>query len=383
MSSGTVHVTPERFVAGGAALGHAPDGRVVFVHGAVPGDEVTADVLDERTAFLQATVAEVHASGPDRVEPPCPQRRAGCGGCDWQHVAPGAQLAHKAAVVADALRRTAKLPDAVVRVGASVPAEGYRTTVRVVGDEQGRPAFRRERSHDTVPASGCLVAHRLLGDVLAAPVEPGAEVTLRASVATGAITGTADRPDALVEHVAGVPLRVSAAAFFQSGPAAAELLVDAVRRAAPELAAAHHVVDAYAGVGLFAATVVPPTAKVTTIESSPAAVADCRANLAGRDPATVAIVCAEVGRWRPTAGERYDVVIADPARTGLAKPGVQALTQVAAPVLVLVSCDPASLARDTALLAGHGYRHDGTEVLDLFPHTHHVEAVTRFVLTAD
>lgn len=379
MPSGTVRVTPERFVAGGAALGHAPDGRVVFVRGAVPGDDVTAEIVEDKAAFVQATVVAVHAGGPDRVVPPCPQRRIGCGGCDWQHVNPAAQLAHKVTVVADALRRTAKLPDAAVRAGASVPAEGYRTTVRVVGDEHGRPAFRQERSHATVPAAGCLIAHPLLRDLLTAPVEAGAEVTVRASVATG----EADAGAALTEHVGGVPLRVSPGAFFQSGPAAAELLVDAVRRAAPELALARHVVDAYAGVGLFAATVVPPTAKVTAIESSPVAVADCRANLAGRDPATVLIVCAEVGRWRPEVGERYDVVIADPARTGLAKPGVRALAQVHAPVFVLVSCDPVALARDAALLAEHGYRHDGTEVLDLFPHTHHVEAVTRFVRTAD
>lgn len=383
MSTGTVRVSPERFVAGGAVLGHAPDGRVVFVHGAVPGDDVTADVLDERAAFLQATVSEVHTGGPDRVVPPCPQRHAGCGGCDWQHVAPSAQLAHKVTVVADALRRTAKLPDAEVRAGGSVPAEGYRTTVRVVADKLGRPAFRQERSHHTVPAAGCLIAHPLLAKALRTPIEPGVEVVLRASAATGAVSGPPDAPGAIVEHVAGVPLRVSAGAFFQSGPAAAELLVDAVRRAAPELATAHHVVDAYAGVGLFAATVVPATAKVTTIESSPAAVADCRANLAGRDPARVTIVCAEVARWRPQPGERYDVMIADPARTGLAKPGVRALAQVAAPVFVLVSCDPVALARDAALLAEQGYRHDGTEVLDLFPHTHHVEAVTRFVRTAD
>src|SRR5690606_24225926 len=77
--------------------------------------------------------------------------------------------------------------------------------------------------------------------------------------------------------------------------------------------------------------------------------------------------------------EPIDVVIADPARAGLGKTGVAALAAPGAPVLVLVSCDPAALARDAALLAERGYRHDGTEVLDLFPHTHHVEAVTRFV----
>jgi 23S rRNA (uracil1939-C5)-methyltransferase len=87
-----------------------------------------------------------------------------------------------------------------------------------------------------------------------------------------------------------------------------------------------------------------------------------------------------VGRWRPRADENIDVVIADPARTGLAKPGVAAIVASKAPVVVLVSCDPVALARDATLLAASGYRHAGTDVLDLFPETHHVEAVTRFVL---
>lgn len=364
-----LRVRPERFVAGGAALGHGPDGRVVFVRGGVPGDDVSVQVTRDRGSSSEGVVTEVHAAGPDRIVPPCPQRRSGCGGCDWMHVDVAAQLAHKVAIVADALRRTARLPDADVRTGSAVPAHGYRTTVRVIGDAEGRPAFRQERAHATVPAAGCLVAHPLLAPALGEPIAAGEEVTLRASVATGEITRGAGE---LTERVAGVELRVSAGAFFQSGPAAAELLVDAVRRAAPELATARHVVDAYAGVGLFAATVVPPSTRVTTIESARPAVADCRANLAGRD---VNIVCAEVARWRP---EPADVVIADPARTGLAKPGVNALVRADAPVFVLVSCDPVALARDAALLAEHGYRHEYTEVLDLFPNTHHVEAVTRF-----
>ena len=76
---------------------------------------------------------------------------------------------------------------------------------------------------------------------------------------------------------------------------------------------------------------------------------------------------------------RVDVVIADPARSGLGKPGTGAIAATKAPVVVLVSCDPVAMARDAALLARQGYRHEVTEVLDVFPHTHHVECVTRFV----
>lgn len=388
-----VVVRPERFVAGGEALAHDDTGRVVFVRGGVPGDTVTVETVEDKGDWSRAVVTSVVAPSPDRVDPPCPARLGGCGGCDWQHLAVAAQLPAKAEIVRDALRRTARLPDAVVTLGVAVPAEGYRTTVRVVGDDAGRAAYRRDRSHDTVPAAGCLVAHPGLLPVLdTIRIPTGAEVTLRISAATGEITARWDRrsgdvtglpgdvslgPDAVVhEDVAGHRFRVSAGSFFQSGPAAAELLVDAVRRAAPELDGARRVLDAYAGVGLFAVAAAPDAEHVVTVETSRSSVADCRVNLGER---RARVEQGQVGRWSPDHGMTVDVAIADPARSGLGRPGTAALDSADAPVVVLVSCDPVAMARDAALLARVGYRHAGTEVLDLFPHTHHVECVTRFV----
>ena len=102
---------------------------------------------------------------------------------------------------------------------------------------------------------------------------------------------------------------------------------------------------------MFAATVVPAQSRVTLIESSRVAVDDARHNLAGR-PADV--VRAAVGDWHPDERDAVDVLIADPSRTGLGKPGVATVARCAPAVVVLVSCDPVSLARDTALLAGVG-----------------------------
>ncbi|MCU0260560.1 MAG: TRAM domain-containing protein [Ilumatobacteraceae bacterium] len=386
-----LRLTVDRFVAGGAALGRDGAGRVVFVDGAIPGETVDVEVVESRRDFARASVLQVVAPSPDRVVPPCTARRAGCGGCDWMHLDPGRQLDAKVAVVSDAVRRVARREPPPTTAGGSVPPTGYRTTVRVVGDVDGRASYRRGASSATVAADPCLVAHPRLREVLPGlRLAPDLEVTLRVSAATGAITAWWDGPDdavvglppgtstgpsaALVEHVAGRPLRVSARSFFQSGPAAAELLVAAVRRAAPELDRAGHVVDAYGGVGLFAVAAAP-AATITLVESSRSAAADAEVNLAGR---RARVVRAEVGRWRPAAGERVDVVVADPARPGLGAPGVAAVARSRAATVVLVSCDPASAARDLGLLAAEGYRADRMEVLDLFPGTHHVEVVTRF-----
>ena len=396
-------VRPERLIAGGEGLARDPDGRIVFVVGGVPGDELTVTAIEGRGFggngiegkgdWTRALIEQVDTPSPDRVEPACPRRREGCGGCDWQHIAVAAQLGYKLEIVRDAMRRTGKLPDAELRAGGSVPDLGYRTTIRVVGDVDGRPAFRVDRSHDTARAADCMVAHPMLLPVLdSIRLTPELEITIRASAATGQITAfwnselgdVTGLPETVAvgataqlhEDVAGHRFRVSAASFFQSGPAAAELLVDAVKRAAPELDRARTVIDAYAGVGLFALAATSPKSRLLTVETSKSAVGDCRVNLAGRD---ARIDLGEFGSWRPDRGLEIDVAIADPSRTGLGRPGVGALVSAGPPVLVLVSCDPAALARDAALLTRHGYRHDGTEVLDVFPHTHHAECVTRFV----
>jgi 23S rRNA (uracil1939-C5)-methyltransferase len=389
-------VRPDRFVAGGDALARDDDGRVVFVRGALPGETVAVEVTAAKKDWARADVVDVVEPSPDRVVPPCPSRRAGCGGCGWQHLSVGAQRAARLAIVSDALRRIGGVGEAEVLDGGGIDPEGYRTTVRVAAGPDGRAGFRAERSHEVVPAPACLIAHPRLAELLPRlRLDPEVEVTLRTSVATGELNarwggGDADGPGvdglpegtptgaaaAIREEVAGQRLRVSIGSFFQSGRRAAELLVEVVRRNAPELTGARLVVDAYAGVGVLAVCAADPATRVIAIETSRSAVADAQHNLAGRE---AEIVRGEVGGWRLAADAVVDVVIADPARSGLGKPGVGALTRTGVPVVVLVSCDPASLGRDAKLLAAAGYRHERTEVVDTFPHTTHVEAVSRFV----
>jgi 23S rRNA (uracil1939-C5)-methyltransferase len=175
---------------------------------------------------------------------------------------------------------------------------------------------------------------------------------------------------AVHEVVAGRSLRISAASFFQSGPAAAELLVAAIREACHDLGEPGIVVDAYGGVGLLASALAPRS--TTVVEGSASACADAAVNLADR---RAEIVCSSVEQWR---SHRADLVIADPSRSGLGKQAVAVLSATQAPHLIVVSCDPVSLARDAALLRDAGYDHVRSTVHDLFPQTHHVEVVTTF-----
>jgi 23S rRNA (uracil1939-C5)-methyltransferase len=378
--------------AGGDGLGRDEDGRVVFVPGALPGESVAVEVTQQKKDYARARLVEVVRASGDRATPPCPFVAHGCGGCDWQHVDPRAQRRLKADVVADALRRQAHV-DVVVDEGPDLPATGYRTILRGIA-VGGRFGLRRRSSHDVVDIGPCLVAHPLVDELVQHGRFPDGEVVLRAGPGTGerlvvvsGDPGSTEVPDGVRvvstgelaagrrawfhDELAGHRWRISATSFFQARADGAEALVDAVRAAGGDLPDGSHLVDLYGGVGLFARTVAAG-GPVTLVEESPSSVADARVNLQGSE---ARVVRADVDHWGPT---RADLVVADPPRSGL---GTKAVTKVAAthaPRVVLVSCDPAALGRDARLLDGAGFDLASSQLVDLFPHTSHVEVVSRF-----
>jgi len=397
-----VQLAVTRLAVGGDGIGRAPDGRVVLCEGALPGETVDADVVDERRDFLRARVAAVLVPSPARRAPACPQVAAGCGGCTFAHVAPSAEGALKAGMVVDALTRLAHRPDVAVRVfPGAVPDHGYRTTVHLAVDEDGRPAYRRRHGRDLVPTATCRVAHPLLEELVVDGRFPGAhEVLLRVSVATGGrlacpdrvrpgvrvpdgtlVTRAGDRRAVLHEDVADRRWRVSAAAFFQSGPAAAAALVEAVAASAG-VGPGARIVDLYAGIGLLGGALAARGGArgLVAVESGAAAARDAFRNLADLGATVVQGEVAQAARRLAHTPEfrGADVVIADPPRTGLGPSAAAAVAALGAPCLVLVSCDPASLARDATLLAADGYAIDDVAVVDVFPSTFHVETVSRF-----
>ena len=384
---------------GGAGIARAPDGRVVLCEGALPGERVSARVVLERRDFLLTRAVSVLRASPARMVPACPHVADGCGGCTFAYVHPGpTEAALKAAIVADALRRIARLPHpAVVSAPAGVPARGYRTTLRVAIDAAGRPAFRRRHGTSLISVRSCLVAHPRLEELVATGRFEGAgSVLMRAGVAGGERVACPDRrprrvhvpPGTVVcpvhdtrarvtEEVAGRRWRVSGASFFQSGPAAADALAGAVVRAAEDaLRPGVTIADLYAGVGLLGGVLADrvPGAALVAVEANPAAADDAVHNLADLGARVRVGEVVAMGA-DPSAA---DIVVADPPRRGLGPSAAAVVASWGPEIVVLVSCDPASLARDTRLLAGTGYVLDRVEVVDAFPSTVHVETVSRF-----
>ena len=398
-------VTIERIVAGGDGMARLADGRVIFVGGTITGERVRVEITTNKKDFARGVALEILDASPHRVSAPCKFVAAGCGGCSWQHLAVTEHTSTKVAIVQEALRRTAKLSEtdasSLVKTGGSVSSQASRTTLRMAVLQNGKLGFRRGLSNELVETNPCLIAHDLLNEMIATvKVKNSTEVTLRCSASTsergvwlhdehgrGQVTGlpigVGVGIESLVhEVIAGVKLRVMMTSFFQSSHEAAELLVAAVRAAAGERALSGvdgRIIDAYGGVGLFAATLLSADVPVSVVESSESSCRDAAVNLSKhlaetRDTSQPSeIVHSNVEQWSPVAA---GLVIADPARTGLGPLAVSRLVETKAPRIVLVSCDAVAGARDLRLLIDTGYELEKVTVLDLFPHTPHIETVS-------
>ena len=377
----------------GRAIARDADGKVVFVEGALPDETVVAHITEDKSSFRSAVIDIPLEASPDRVEPLCPYVAEGCGGCRWQHVEVDAQRRLKETMIRESLRRigrTVSLPDGGVEPTVELASWRFRTTVRA-GVTAGRPGLRRLRSNDIVPVDECPVATPEVSGMLGSLDFPGAdEVLFRAGERTGELMA---RPSPLPvelelpkgvsasqihECAAGRTWKVSAASFFQTRPDGVDVLASMVRDSATGLDRASRpdrrgrAVDLCSGVGVFAGLLGEAGWTVTAVEVSKSSVADAEQNLAGLP---VEIVRSRLQEWKPT---QADLVVADPSRDGLGRRGVAVAAGTGARRVVLISCDVASFARDSALLADARYRLSSLTPIDMFPHTPHVEIFSVF-----
>jgi tRNA/tmRNA/rRNA uracil-C5-methylase (TrmA/RlmC/RlmD family) len=365
----TVPIEIESLAHGGAGVGRV-EGRVVFCRGGVPGDRVLARVTEDRGRFLKAEVVEVTEASPQRIAPPCPVFDR-CGGCDWQMLSLAGQREAKEEIVRSQLQHLGRVADPPVEPTMAVsPGFGYRNRIDLRVTD-GRPALYESGSHRPVPIEDCPLVIEPISDRIRR-LRPGAgvdRVTIRASAVTGEGAELRRRrgrwdQGRIYEHVAGRRFRITGRAFFQVNTGGAEALVDLVS----ELDVGSHetMLDGYAGGGLFSATV--GAGDVVAVESDRRALSDLRVNA----PEAAVIE----GRFETVRLPPVDVAVVDPPRSGLGAAGVENLMRARPVRLAYVSCDPASLARDIALLMESGYRLRRVTPVDMFPQTHHVETVT-------
>lgn len=394
------------------------DGRVVFVRHTLPGERVRARVTEGGPSFWRADAVEVLQASPDRVEPAWPAAGPdGVGGGELSHVALPAQRRWKTDVLVEQLQRLARIdPEWLAREVTVEGAPGdlerrglhYRTRIELVADADGHAGMRKHRSHDVVACKKMplgtaeVAAFAVAEDVFTRSWTPGAQLTLVAPSEGEPVLlvdgepwrrGKPDtRPNArraVAEVVTGPwgthRYRVAAGGFWQVHREAPAVLTGAVLEAtgatSGELTGAT-VLDLYSGAGLFTlplADAVGPEGRVVAIEGDAQAAKDARRNAHASEQVTLEVGAVDRvlagGQAEAGAIPTADVVVLDPPRSGAGRAVVDAIAARSPRRIVYVACDPAALARDVGYLAAHGYTLSRVRAFDLFPHTHHLEAV--------
>lgn len=383
-------VTIEKVAHGGHFIARH-EGAVIFVRHGIPGEEAEIVITSVGSSFNRGDVVNVITPSADRVSPPCRYaHREGCGGCDFQHVSILRQRSLKADVIAEQFSRIAKM-EVLVEVEEVGKPLGWRTRCTSVTTKSGALGFYQARSHKIVPVDDCRI---LVPEMQFAELaKRGAKGDQRIEIS---ISNTGERSIATAGARDESPMRltdgvevahytvgensfeVSQKSFWQSHKDAPQVLTDAVLHYA-ELRAGDHVLDLYGGVGLFTAAVLPligETGSVDLVEGSKSATNDAMRNFV--DSKTVSVITGDVTKVI-TRFSHADVVVLDPPREGAGKEVIENLSRIAPRIIVYVACDPAALARDTAYLREFGYELDAIRAFDLFPMTHHIECVAKFV----
>jgi 23S rRNA (uracil1939-C5)-methyltransferase len=434
-----LHLTIEKLVYGGDGLARLPadehgSGKAVFVPFVLPGEQVEGALVEEKPGFVRVRADRILQASTQRVEPHCPYFQR-CGGCHYQHTSYEHQLAIKAGILKENLRRIAKLELERELIIHPSPPWNYRNRSRL--KVQSAPEFAlgyfRFNSHALLPVEECPISSPLINRAIAAFWEWGragqvanelqeveffanaedSQLLLGAHCAPGlsetAAKQLAERIQAAVPQVAGVVVfqslaanpskqrgsepekiavagagelnyrtghasyRVSADAFFQVNRHLVGELVELVA----ETDVAGVALDLYAGAGLFSSALSRRFAQVIAVEASQISHAD----LVHNSPANVKAVRATSEQYlRSAAGKlQADLVVVDPPRSGLGADVTRGLVESGVPRITYVSCDPATLARDLGRLLGAGYRVEQAHLVDLFPQTYHLESVFHLV----
>ena len=389
-------------VAHGGIFVARHEGRVIFVSHTLPGEKVRARVFEDKGgSFARAETVEVLEASPHRVKHVWKAAADGAvGGAEFGHIDLNYQLELKADVLEEALSRMAGIT--MRPVVEQAPGDdlanglGYRTRVQLHVDELGNVGPYRERSHQVVEVRDLPLAVEDIRELgLHLKNWSGVRKIEIASSNTGNIQYSVDKKvkgdERLVERAGGRTFRITGGGFWQVHRKAPDILTNAVNEAIAKAGFDKTAdnLDLYGGVGLFAGTIAAKfgvDSVITTVEAFKTATEDAKLNLA--DLPNVRAILAPTERFldervsshvKNGSPETTATVILDPPRAGAGAKVVGQVLALKPKHIVYVACDPIALARDLKPLTEGGYELASLRAFDLFPHTHHVEAVASLI----
>ena len=432
-----LELTTEKMAAEGWAIARHTR-FVYFVEGALPGEKVLATPTRRKRNHAFARVTQVLVPSPQRITPPCPMFGT-CGGCAFQQMDYSAQVSMKREVLLESLHGVPGAAENTAPVITADSPFYFRNKMGYAfGLQDGFPVLGLHRRGDwrsVVPAEACLLQSKASNEILtrtldfvrqnnipvyddrndsgcvrhlviregkhtgermvhlhAVEAHPAFDdlprlldnlaTTVLVSVhrnvpedAPAESTRVLSGPGLIREQLNGFVFEIGPATFFQTNTLQAEKLFAKIMDWVGD-AKVQNAVDLYAGTGPIAIHLGRVAAHVSGIESNADSVRMAERNIALNNLANVKMTCAEVEATNLSAFPAgTELVVVDPPRPGLHKRAIDTLLAVAAPTLIYVSCNPATLARDLKLLIDGGYHLVAVQPVDLFPHTFHIETL--------
>jgi 23S rRNA (uracil1939-C5)-methyltransferase len=424
-------VTIESLGHDGRGVTHL-DGKAVFIDGALPGEVVSFEYLTTRKKFDEGRVLEVQQASPDRVEPGC-QHFGLCGGCMLQHMDATAQILAKQQVLLDNLKHIGNVEPQAVLTPLTGPVWGYRTKARlgakfVIKKDRLLVGFREKRNPYVADLSRCEVLHPSVGERFQELIELIGSLEAKARIPQIEVSVSEDTTALVFRHLdplcesdldtlkqfaidqdihvylqpggpdtispfwpeqsilsyhlpeQGIEIRFQPTDFTQVNT---DINQQMVRRVLEMLALDQQdrVLDLFCGLGNFTLPMAQQARTVTGVEGDAGLVSRARENAVLNNIENVTFHAADLAADAPDvawAGGNFNKVLLDPPRCGAAEV-MNTLGNIRPQQIVYVSCHPGSLARDAGTLVNEmGYKLRSAGVMDMFPHTAHVESIALF-----
>jgi 23S rRNA (uracil1939-C5)-methyltransferase len=384
----TFKVRIEKITAGGDGLARI-EGKTVFVEGSAQDETVLCRISEEHRSWVRAELVEIIEPSPQRVAPPC-ALYGKCGGCNLQHLSYSAQLAAKTDILKEAFTRIGGFSPPVSLPPIKVyPAEPwrYRNRMQFHLAEDGAWGLKARKTNEVVPVDYCLIADPGFKSLLqnknppSPPTPPEHDERFTFYARNGLFlseNGIRQSKTRILNRDLALDIEV----FFQSNGAMLEKLISDLWEIARTADQSLPMADLYCGVGTFAAFLGKSFPQVDLVEENKIALTLARENL---KPLFVDFYAQRSEEWaKNLPARRYGFVIADPPRQGFDPVLTQRLAENGPPLLTYVSCDPATLARDAAILReggslkGGGYELTDLRLYDFYPQTAHIECLAVF-----
>lgn len=417
----------------GRGIAHI-NGKITFIHGALPSEEVEAKLVSTRSTFNEATTLSVLSASPNRVEPPCPHYDM-CGGCSMQHLAPLAQIKYKQQILLDQLQHFGKVKPKSILPPLTDQTLGYRRKARlgvryVIKKEKLLIGFRERNGRYITEITTCPVLHPNVGEKILALQTLIQSLSQYQQIPQIEVAVGEERTALIIRHLKPLTDQdISKICLFADklkfdiylqpkGPDTVhkiwpddkndrliyslpeqniemlfhpcdftqvnqEINRQMINRAIEllDLQPSDHVLDLFCGLGNFSIPLAKHCKNVTGIEGNQTAVIRAQENAQHNDIKNIQFLTANLSEdisklsW---AKRKYNKILIDPPRSG-AFEVIQSLPKINAERIVYISCNPATLARDAGVLVNeYKYTLETVGVMDMFPHTSHVESIALF-----